>query len=46
MKAPQFLKRLSLVRCGAQHALFREEQLHYLKQKFCFSGTGLEGWLE
>lgn len=46
MKAPQFLNRLPLVRCGVRHALFREEQLHYLKQKFCFSGPNLEGWLE
>lgn len=46
MKAPQFLSHLSLVRCGARHALFREEQLHYLKQKFCFSGANLEGGLE
>lgn len=45
MKAPQFLSHLSLVRCGARHALFREEQLYPLKQKFCFSGASLEGWL-
>lgn len=36
----------SLVRCGVQHALFREEQLHYLKQKVCVSGANLEGWRE